>query len=43
MKLCPSLLTFLLLVASSPTPAIAGSANANLNVSASVVPSNVSC
>lgn len=39
MKLRPSLLTFLLLIASSPTPAMAGSANANLNVSASVVPS----
>lgn len=39
MKLRPSLLTFLLLIASSFTPAIAGSANANLNVSASVVPS----
>lgn len=39
MKLHPSLLTFLLLVASFPTPAMAGSADANLNVSASVVPS----
>ncbi len=39
MKLRLSLLTFLLLITSSPTPAIAGSANANLNVSASVVPS----
>ncbi|MFM6037778.1 MAG: SCPU domain-containing protein, partial [Sphaerospermopsis kisseleviana] len=39
MKLHPSLLTFLLLIASSPTPAMAGSANANLNVSVSVVPS----
>lgn len=39
MKLRPSLLTFLLLMASSTAPAMAGSANANLNVSASVVPS----
>ncbi|MDH6103526.1 spore coat U domain-containing protein [Chrysosporum ovalisporum ANA283AFssAo] len=39
MKLRPSLLTVLLLMASSTAPTMAGSANANLNVSASVVPS----
>jgi spore coat protein U-like protein len=39
MKVRPSLLTVLLLMASSAAPAMAGSANANLNVSASVVPS----
>jgi len=39
MKLRPSLLTFLLLIASAAAPAMAGSASDNLNVSASVVPS----
>lgn len=39
MKLHPSLLTVLLLMASSAAPAMAGSASDNLNVSASVVPS----
>lgn len=39
MKLHPSLLTVLLLIASAAAPAIAGSASDNLNVSASVVPS----
>lgn len=39
MKIRPSLLTFLLLIASAAAPAMAGSASDNLNVSASVVPS----
>ena len=39
MKLHPSLLTFLLLMASTAAPAMAGSASDNLNVSVSVVPS----
>ncbi|MDB9536725.1 spore coat U domain-containing protein [Dolichospermum planctonicum CS-1226] len=39
MKLHPSLLTVLLLMASSAASAMAGSASDNLNVSASVVPS----
>jgi hypothetical protein len=36
MKVRPYLLSFLLLIASAATPAIAGSASNNLNVSASV-------
>jgi len=39
MKVRPYLLSFLLLIASAATPAIAGSASNNLDVSASVVPS----